>query len=173
MNDSRSTAVDRILAQISDELNDARGVPLKKELCIVDREHLLDLIENAIDNLPGDIAQARKLVQTKERILSDANASADQTINNAKTRADKILADAREMAANLVEENAITVSAKKRAKEIYESNETKVNDLKREAINYVGEKLDKAAATLENLMAEVSSVRKDVRSTDISGKKEN
>lgn len=172
MNDSRNTAVDRILAQIGDELNDARGVPLKKELCIVDRDHLLDLIEAAIDALPGDIAQARKLVQNKERILSDANSSADQTINNAKNRAEKILADAREMAEHLVEENAITVAAKKRAKEIYESNEAKVNDLKHEAISYVGEKLDKASATLENLLTEVKTVRKDIRATDVTSKKE-
>ncbi|MBO4406201.1 MAG: hypothetical protein J5849_00735 [Clostridia bacterium] len=158
----KKEVVDRLLLQIIDALNDARGIPFKKELCIADREHLLDLAESAYDNLPADIAEARKIIQERDHTIADAEARAKRTVADAEAQADRIKNEAREMAKRMVEENEIVTGAKKRAKEIFESNEQKVNELKSEAISYVDEKLSNASSMLEQSLGDIKNIRKSI-----------
>ena len=163
----KKEVADRLLLQIIDALNDARGVPFKKELCIADREHLLDLAESAYDNLPADIAEARKIIQERDRTIADAEARAKRIVADAEAQAERTKKEARELANHMVEESEIVTGAKKRAKEIYESNEQKVSELKSEAIAYVDEKLSNASSILEQSVGDIKNIRKSIR-TDSS-----
>jgi len=151
MANNQSKAIDEILNDLIDEISDARAVPLSKDTCFVNREHLLDLIEDALDNLPEDIAQARSLIQTKEKIISDANA-----------RAEGILNDARETAKRLVSEHEIVQAATKRAHDLTVETEAKVADLKKETISYVNEKLSATVSSIESSLNEIKELRKNI-----------
>jgi len=154
MANNKAKAIDEVLNELADEVNDAKAVPFSKELCIVSRDHILDMIDIAIDNLPDDIAQARSLIQTKEKIISDANA-----------RAESILNEARETARRLTDNHEILQAAQKRAREITEENEAKVADLKKEAISYVTDKLNTAVLTIETSLNEIKSLKKNITSS--------
>ncbi|MBR4866602.1 MAG: hypothetical protein IKU11_07925 [Clostridia bacterium] len=155
--------INGILTAIAEELNEARGVPFSKTMCFIDREKLFDLVDEALDNLPGDITAAQALINSKQKILTDANTQAERIVSEANARAERILADAREMANRMVEESQIVTAANKRAREIYAENEAKVKTLNANAIQYVTEKLTSAHNALEATLKEVDSVRRNIR----------
>lgn len=152
-----------ILTAISEELNDARGFPFSRNMCIIDREKLFDLVDEGLDNLPSDITAAQALINSKQKILTDANTQAERVVSEANARAERIIADAREMANRMVEESQIVTAANKRAKEIYAENEAKIKTLNANAIQYVSEKLSTAHNALEATLKEVDSVRRNLR----------
>lgn len=156
MADLRGKAVDQILAQIEDELTDSKGVPLRRDLCIADRERLLDMLEMAQENLPGDLAQAQTIIQSQEKILSNARSRAEAIIKEAQAKADR-----------MVEESAVVAMANKRAAEIMTQCENKMQEARRNTFDYVDDMLKKAEVTTAELLSDVKKIRSQVKNSII------
>ena len=53
-------------------VSEAWGVPLGNEKCIVERDKLLNLLDEIKDKLPAELAEARRLVQTRNEFITNA-----------------------------------------------------------------------------------------------------
>ena len=85
-------------------------MPLGADKCILQREKVLDLIDEINAVLPADLKQARTIVEARNEVIASA-----------KREADAIKLQAEEKARYLISEEPVLQEAKKRANEIITS----------------------------------------------------
>ena len=87
-------------------VEEARGVPLSAS-CVVHRGEILEVLEGAREFLPSDLYEAEKIISDKENLIEEGRSSAEQMI-----------ATAREDVSRMVEQTAIVQSARDEAQRI-------------------------------------------------------
>lgn len=122
MDEKKDRSVDELLATLADIISEAWTLPLSGDKCVVERERLLDIIEETRSNLPSDFKQARMIIQSR-----------DDLINSAKREAEVIRQQAEEKARVLVNENSITLAARSKANEIMAETERRATEMTSEA----------------------------------------
>jgi len=125
---------------------DARSVPLGNDRCIIEREKALDLLEDIKARLPAELAEAHKLVATRNDYISSA-----------KREAEAIRKSAEEHSRVMVSEQEIVRIAKGRANELVNAADGKSRELRRVANEYVDDTLRR---TEEAITAALDEIRK-------------
>ena len=133
-------------------VTEAWGIPFLSERCFVDRNVLLNLLEEIKSQLPAELAESKRLV-----------ASRAEYIANARKEAEAISKAAREEAKKLVENDQITRDAKARAVEILTTADAKAKELRGAANDYIDDALRRTEASLEQALAEVKQSRANFR----------
>ena len=87
-------------------IEEARSVPLSAS-CVVHRGEILEILEGARDVLPTDLNSAEQIIEDRDRIIEEGRISAESMI-----------ATAREDVARMVEQTAIVQSARDEAQRI-------------------------------------------------------
>ena len=87
-------------------IEEARSVPLSAS-CVVHRGEILEILEGAREYLPSDLNSAEQIIADRDRIIEEGRASAESMI-----------ATAREDVARMVEQTAIVQSARDEAQRI-------------------------------------------------------
>ncbi|MDD7408328.1 MAG: hypothetical protein SOV71_00475 [Anaerovoracaceae bacterium] len=128
-----------LLQEIEDILNTSGNFPLSSKV-IVDPEDILDILHEIKDELPKEIQQAQWIKDERQRILDEAKAEYDRTISIAKEKADQ-----------LVEQDDITLRAKKRADDIMRVTEENVRELKTGTFEYIDQVLASFQEKIDDL----------------------
>lgn len=133
-------------------VTEAWGVPLGNEKCIVERDKVLNLLDEIKAQLPAEIAEARRLVNAR-----------DEFINNAKREADSIRKAAEERARQMVDEQEIVLAAKTRSNEVLTQAEGRTRELYRVANEYVDDALRRTEEAINSALSEVRQSRSNFR----------
>ena len=99
--------LDELINSMYDMVQDAKGIPLASEKCIIERDHLLDLLDELRATLPGDLQAAQDIVAKRSEMLASG-----------KREAEAIRRQAEEDARQMVSETEIVVAARRKAKEL-------------------------------------------------------
>ena len=77
--------VDTVLTRLEALIRDARAVPMSAS-CMVHRDDVLDLIEDARRSLPGQLGDAQKILTQRDSVIAEAREQAKAIIDNAYSR---------------------------------------------------------------------------------------
>lgn len=97
--------LDDLIDELEDTLADGRRLPFG--LLLINEERMLDIIDRMRVAVPDEIKQARRVVQEQERLLADAQARVQQTLNEqglldaVETERQRMLQEAEEEAAEV------------------------------------------------------------------------
>ena len=131
---------------------EAWGVPLGNEKCIVERDKVLNLLDEIKAQLPAEVAEARRLVNAR-----------NEFIGNAKREAEAIRKAAEDRAREMVEEQEIVVAAKTRSNEVLSQAENRTRELYRVANEYVDDALRRTEEAINSALSEVRQSRTNFR----------
>lgn len=107
-----------LLEQLEDIIESGMNIPLSGGKCLLDRDSLLDLVQEIRLKLPDDIKTAKRIAEEKQRIMTEAQQEAENIIRNAESRI-AALVDENEITKKAYEQSEIIISnAKKNAREI-------------------------------------------------------
>ena len=134
-------------------VTEAWGVPLGNEKCIVERDKVLNLLDDIKAQLPTELAEAKRMV-----------ANRDEYVGNAKREAESIRRAADERARAIVEEQEIVRAAKQRSNELLTSAESRTRELYRVANAYVDDALRRTEEAISSALSEVRESRSSFRS---------
>lgn len=126
-------------------VNEAWGVPLGNDKCIIEREKAIDIINDIKAALPSSISESKRLV-----------AARDEFIGNAKREAEALRKSAEEQAALLVDKQEIVRTAREKSYQMLTEAEEKSSELKRIASAYVDDLMRKAEESLNAALLTVS-----------------
>ncbi len=145
-------------------VTEAWGVPLGNEKCIVERDKVLNLLDEIKAQLPAEVAEARRLVNAR-----------NEFIGNAKREADAIRKAAEDRAREIVEEQEIVVAAKTRSNEVLSQAESRTRELYRVANEYVDDALRRTEEAINSALSEVRQSRSNFRAAagNTQGQKQN
>lgn len=133
-------------------VNEAWGVPLGNDKCIIEREKAIDIINDIKAALPSSISESKRLV-----------AARDEFIGNAKREAESLRKNAEEQASKLVDEQEIVRIAREKSGEMLAEAEKKSADLKKVASGYVDEIMRKAEESLNDALSVVRQTQSAFR----------
>ena len=128
-----------IIGALYDMVQDARSMPLAADKCILERDRVLDMLDEIIAQLPSELKQSRTIVESRNELISQA-----------RREAEMIIRQAQEQAKQMVTKEAIYVEAKKRAEEVAEQTQARIAALKKAGNEY----MDNALRETENVIAQ-------------------
>ena len=118
-----------LLDELEDIVDTAPNVPLTGKI-MVESSEVLEIVDDIRKALPEDVKQAKWLKDEKERILAEA-----------KEEYEKIIVEAKKQAGFLVDNNDITLKAKKRADSISDAADDYSRVLKLKTYDYLDKML--------------------------------
>ncbi|MBQ5777535.1 MAG: hypothetical protein IIV97_01820 [Oscillospiraceae bacterium] len=147
-----ASGIDELVNMLYDMVSEAWALPFGAEKCLLEREKVLDLIDEIRVNLPKDLEQARTIVDNRNEILSAA-----------KREAEAIKAAAEERAQHMVSQDEIVIISKQKASEIMAVAETKSKELRRAANDYAEDTLRRLETVIEQALGETRESRKQFK----------
>jgi F0F1-type ATP synthase membrane subunit b/b' len=98
---SELSRTDELLTELVEQVETARTLPMSSSV-VLPRERVLDLLDELREVMPPEMAEARKIVTTRDTLLHDAHADATAARESATAAAEQMLADGRTRADELV-----------------------------------------------------------------------
>lgn len=140
-----------IIDMLEDVVEKSMAIPFAGR-AVVDREELLDLIEEIRLNLPGDLKQAKWVTEERQRILDEANKEAEAIVKNAE-----------EKMASLINDHEITQKANEQAEQIISSAQNSARELRLGAKQYADDVLTSLEARIEKLAHTIRENHKELK----------
>ena len=72
-----NNSTEDIIGTLYDMVQDARSMPLAADKCILERDRVLDLLDEIIAQLPAEIKQSRTIVESRNELISQARREAE------------------------------------------------------------------------------------------------
>ena len=113
-----------LLDELEDIIDKGASVPFSGR-CILERDELLDVLQELKLKLPEDLKQAKWIKEERQRILQEAQAEADEIIKTVEKKA-----------VSMVDENEITKQAIAQGKQIVERATAEAQAISDSAYNY-------------------------------------
>ena len=147
-----SNNIEDIIGSLYDMVQDARAMPLAADKCILERDRVLDMLDEIIAQLPGELKQSRTIVESRNEL-----------INQARREAEGIIRQAQEQAKQMVTKEAIYAEAKKRSEELVGQTQNKINQLRKAGNEYMDDALRQTEETIPQALNEVRDTRMKFR----------
>ena len=137
-----------IIGALYDMIQDARSVPLNADKCMVERDKVLDMLDEIITQLPSELKQSRTIVESRNELISQA-----------RREAEGIIRQAQEEAKELVDHEAIYVEARRRSEELVKQTQAKIEAIKKAGNDYMDSNLLQTEEVMAKALAEVRQTR--------------
>lgn len=147
-----SNNIEDIIGSLYDIVQDARAMPLAADKCILERDRVLDMLDEIIAQLPGELKQSRTIVESRNEL-----------INQARREAEGIIRQAQEQAKQMVTKEAIYAEAKKRSEELVGQTQNRINQLRKAGNEYMDDALRQTEETITKALNEVRDTRMKFR----------
>ena len=141
-----------IIGALYDMVQDARSMPLAADKCILERDKVLDMLDEIIAQLPAELKQSRTIVESRNELIGQA-----------RREAENILREAQEKAKEMVTKEAVYAEAKKRSEELIAQTQNKIGQLRKAGNEYMDESLRQTEETISNALNEVRDTRMKFR----------
>ena len=140
--------IEDIISALYDMVQDARALPLGADKCIVERDKVLDMLDEIIAQLPVELKQARTIVESRNELIGQARREAEALIRQAQEQAEKMVA-----------EEAIYQEAKRQCQEMVLQTQTRINDLRKASNDYMDDALRRTEEAIAMSLEDVRDTR--------------
>lgn len=148
-----ASGVDELFDMLYGMIEEAKNMPLSSDKCIVERDRVLDLLDDIRAQFPVELAEAQKLL-----------AARNDYIASAKREADLIRQQAEEKAKQMIAEDQVLNAAKQRSAEMLRQTEERTRELKKAANDYCEDALRRTEEAVAEAYNEIKNSRIRFRS---------
>ncbi len=138
---------EQLLRRVIEIVESAPGLPMSASVRI-NKDELLELLDDAVASLPEEIRNARWLLKEREDFTS-----------RTKREADEIVEEARQRAASMVDRTELARAAEARARQIIDDAEAEARRMRRETEDFCDQKLASFEIVLERIRQTVERGR--------------
>jgi len=147
-----ATGIEELIDVLFTMIDEAKNAPLSSEKCIIERDRALDILDDIKDRLPVELAEARKIVNTRNEYVAAARREAEEIRRRAENEAKQ-----------MVNTDQVVSMAKQQAAEVVRQAEIKSRDLRRSANEYCEDLLRRAEEAMEEAYNEARRTRSSFR----------
>ena len=137
-----------IISALYDTIQDARSMPLSSDKCIIERDRVLDMLDEIIAQLPAELKQSRTIVESRNELISQA-----------RREAESIIRQAHEQAQQMVSQEAIYNEAKRRSEELAMQTQNRMAQIQRAGYSYMDETLRQSEETILKALEDIRDTR--------------
>ena len=140
--------IEDIISALYDMVQEARGLPLGADKCIVERDKVLDMLDEIIAQLPVELKQARTIVESRNELIGQARREAESMIRQAQDKA-----------AQMVAEEAIYQEAKRQCQELVIQTQARMSELRKASNDYMDDALRRTEEAISMSLEDVRDTR--------------
>ena len=151
------TDAEQMLRRLHDIVASARPMPLSTSV-MINRDEVLELLEEAIERLPEELRAARWLLKEREDYLTKVKHEGEEILEAARSRAER-----------MVQRTEIVKASEARARKIIDAAQAEANRLKNECEDFCDAKLASFEIVLERTLKMVGAGREKLQGSFHSG----
>ena len=140
--------IEELISALYDTIQNACSMPLSPDKCIVERDALLDMLDEISAQLPGELKQSRTIVESRNEL-----------INQARHESESIIRQAQEKAKQLVTQEAVYAETKRQCEEMVRQTQARVKELRRVSNEYMDDALRRTEEAIAQSLSEVRDTR--------------
>ena len=140
--------IEDIISALYDMVQDARALPLGADKCILERDKVLDMLDEVIAQLPDELKQARTIVESRNELIGQARREAENMIRQAQEQANQ-----------LVSEEAIYQDAKRQCQEMVLQTQARMAELRKASNDYMDDALRRTEEAIAISLEDVRDTR--------------
>ncbi len=140
--------IEDIISALYDMVQDARALPLGADKCILERDKVLDMLDEVLAQLPVELKQARTIVESRNELIGQARREAEGLIRQAQ-----------EKASQLVEQEAIYQEAKRQCQDLVLQTQTRMSELRKASNDYMDDALRRTEEAIAMSLEDVRDTR--------------
>jgi len=140
-----------LIEVLEDYIEKGVSIPLSGK-CLVDKEEILEVIQEIRLKLPDDLKQAKWVKEERQRILLEAQKEADNIIKSAE---DKII--------SMIDEHEITKKAYEQANEIIANAQKNAREIRIGTKEYADEVLENLENIIQNTINVIRENRQELK----------
>ena len=140
--------IDETISALYDMIQDAWTLPLGAEKCVIERDKVLDLLDELSNQLPGDLKQAKTIVESRNEVIT-----------NAKKEAENIMKQAEQRARQLLSKENIYLEAQQESAEMIKQAQLKIKELRQVTNEFVDDAMKRTEASISDALARVRDSR--------------
>ena len=140
--------IEDIISALYDMIQDARALPLGADKCILERDKVLDMLDEIIAQLPAELKQSRTIVESRNELIGQARREAEGIVREAQKQAEE-----------MVSEQAIYLEAKRQCQEMVEAAQNRIEQLKKASNAYMDDALRATEEAIAQSLADVRETR--------------
>lgn len=141
------TDVETILHRVADAIGNARPMPLSASV-MINRDEVLELVEEALSRLPEELRAARWLLREREDFLAKVQREGDDILDAARVRAER-----------MVQRTEVVRNAQHAARTVLDEAESESRRLRHEAEDFCDQKLAQFEIVLDRTIRTVQAGR--------------
>ena len=140
--------IDDILAALYDMVQDARSLPLAADKCILERDKVLDMLDEVMGQMPSELKSARTIVEQNAELVAQARREAETIVRKAQEEAERLIA-----------KEAIYEEAKRRCADMVEQTKKQIGNLRKVSNEYMDDALRRTEEAIAQSLDEVKQTR--------------
>ena len=144
--------IEDIINSLYDLIQDARGLPLGADKCILERDKVLDMLDEIIAQLPSEIKQSRAIVESRNELIGQARREAESIVRAAQQKAEELVA-----------QEAIYLEAKRQCQDMYNKTQERIAQLRKASNEYMDDALRRTEEAIAQSLSEVRDTRAKFR----------
>ena len=153
--------INRLIDMLFERIEDAKSPALKPNMSLVDRDEILDLLEELRAQLPVEIKRAQELLAAREKFVEEAKRDVERMMRQAEL-------DAK----TKVSESEVIYAAKEKARQIVGRAEERSRQLYQVANEYAEDALARTEEAVQAALDEVKQSRVRFRSASAAAMQE-
>ncbi len=143
-----ASGVEELLDILYEMIDEAKGVPLSAEKCMIERDRALDLLDDIRAQFPMELKEAKKLLENRT-----------EYINAAKREAEVMKKQAEDEARQIVAEDQLLAQARQKSSEMIRVAEERGRELRRAANEYCEDALRRTEEAVAEAFEEIKQSR--------------
>ena len=144
--------IEDIINALYEMIQDARALPLGADKCILERDKVLDMLDEIQAQLPAELKQSRTIVESRNELIGQA-----------RRETESIVRQAQQKASELVSQEAIYLEAKRQCQDLFDKTQVRIAELKKASNAYMDDALRQTEEAIAKSLAEVRETRAKFR----------
>ena len=137
-----------IIGALYDMVQDARSMPLAADKCILERDKVLDMLDEIIAQLPAELKQSRTIVESRNELIGQARREAEGIVRQAQQKANE-----------LVSREAVYQEARRQAQDLYNKTQARIAELRKASNAYMDDALRRTEEAIAQSLSDVRDTR--------------
>ena len=147
-----ANGIEEVITTLYEMVQDAWSLPLGNDKCVVERDKVLDLLDEISNQLPGELKQAKTIVESRNEVIT-----------NAKREAENILKQAEARAKQMISREEVYRQAEREAEDMIKAAQAKIKELRQVTNDYVDDAMKRTEDAIAQSLAEIKDSRSKFR----------
>ncbi len=154
-----ANGIEEVIGTLYEMVQDAWSLPLGADKCVLERDKILDLLDEINNQLPGEFKQAKTIVDARNDVITNAKREAEAILKQAEQKAQQLVSEDRIYQQAQADAEQLMAETQAQADAVVEATQNKLAELREITNGYVIDALKRTEATISEALREVEVAR--------------